>query len=337
MSHARAARRIATAAAYGGGGVGLAGLATYTVLQGEARLARHLVGDWDESFPDANGLYGPATGDPLSLVILGDSIAAGVGLTDPEETTGALLANGLAALSAQPVRLTSVAVSGARSSALGAQAGEALRCEPDLAVIIVGGNDVLHRIKPTQAVRDLDAVVRRLRDAGCAVLVATCPDMGTVRPIIQPLRRVVRRASRRLAAAQTIAVVEAGGRSVSLGDLLGPAFEAEPTEMFGPDKFHPSARGHASAAAALLPSACAVLGRWPESTEESLTGREDVLPVYLAAARAADTSGTEVAGTEVSGKESGPRGRWARLLRPRARRGAEAADASHTGSASEIR
>ena len=39
-------------------------------------------------------------------------------------------------------------------------------------------------------------------------------------------RLLARKWSRDLAAAQTVAVVEAGGRTVSLGDLLGPEFAA---------------------------------------------------------------------------------------------------------------
>ena len=50
--------------------------------------------------------------------------------------------------------------------------------------------------------------------------------------------------SRNLAAAQTIAVVEAGGRTVSLGDMLGPLF-ASRDDLFGDDEFHPSAEGYA--------------------------------------------------------------------------------------------
>ena len=36
-------------------------------------------------------------------------------------------------------------------------------------------------------------------------------------------------------------------------------FEAAPAVLFGPDRFHPSARGYAKAAGALLPSVCAAL------------------------------------------------------------------------------
>ena len=73
--------------------------------------------------------------------------------------------------------------------------------------------------------------VRALRAAGAEVVVGTCPDLGTIQPIQPPLRWLARRWSRQLAAAQTIAVVEAGGRTVSLGDLLGPRVRRRP----GPD------------------------------------------------------------------------------------------------------
>lgn len=321
MSRASRARRFAAAAAYGGGGVGLAGLATIGLLVAEAKLARWIVGQPDEIAPVADGVYGTGTGEPISMVVLGDSIAAGVGVPEPYETPGALLASGISSVSDRPVRLTRVARSGARSTDLEAQVTEALCAEPQLAVIIIGGNDVLRRVSPSIGMRQLDMAVRRLREVGCEVVVGTCPDLGTVEPIIQPLRNLVRYASRQVAAAQTIAVVEAGGRTVSLANLLAPAFLASPREMFGPDRFHPSARGYASAAAALLPSSCEALGLWPEAEIVPDTGRgESVLPIYLAAVEAADKPGTEVTAAQVSGRERGPRGRWARVL-PRRGRG----------------
>jgi hypothetical protein len=184
---------------------------------------------------------------------------------------------------------------------------------------MIGANDVTHRVKPPTAVRHLDHVVRRLRERGAEVVVGTCPDLGTVEPVAQPLRYIARRSSRQLAAAQTIVVVEAGGRTVSLGDILGPEFAASPKEMFGPDRFHPSVAGYASAAAALLPSVCAVLDVWfgaEVETSPDLARGEGVRPIALAAVEAADAAGTEVVGAQVGGRDRGPRGRWA-LLRHR--------------------
>jgi lysophospholipase L1-like esterase len=184
---------------------------------------------------------------------------------------------------------------------------------PDVCVIMIGANDVTHRVPLVTSVRLLSDAVRRLRDAGSQVVVGTCPDLGTIEPVYQPLRWIARRISRQLAAAQTIAVVNLGGRTVSLGDLLGPEFEARPREMFGPDNFHPSAEGYATAAMAVLPTLCATLGLWPEDHRREGVLREGVLPVAEAAVEAAAEGGTEV--TAATGTPSGTRGRWALLNR----------------------
>ncbi|MQA84713.1 MAG: SGNH/GDSL hydrolase family protein [Streptosporangiales bacterium] len=320
MTRAQRARKIAAAAAYGGGGLTLLGAASFALLVAEARLARKWVGTPDGDAPTVDGVYGSGKGDPVSLVMIGDSSAAGIGVYESQDSPAALLADGLSAVAERPVRLINVAKSGAQAKDLDGQVEQALEADPDLAVIMIGANDVTHRVKPSVAVRHLERAVRRLRETGCEVIVGTCPDLGTVEPIAQPLRWLTRRWCRQLAAAQTIAAVEAGGRTVSLGDLLGPEFAANPKEMFGPDRFHPSARGYAAAAAAVLPSMCAALGMWPETEALPDPRRgEGVLPVYLAAAEAVEEPGTEVAGTRVAGKERGPRGRWAMLVRRRQR------------------
>jgi lysophospholipase L1-like esterase len=207
-----------------------------------------------------------------------------------------------------------VGKSGAASVELGDQVDRALKARPDVAVIFVGANDVTTQTPPATAVRHLAKAVRRLREVGAEVIVGTCPDLGTVRPIGQPLRWVTRRWSRQLAAAQTVAVVEAGGRTVAFADLLGPEFATNPGEMFGPDRFHPSDRGYAQAAYAVLPSVCAALGLWPEPHPRRGEGLQTI---YLAAATAAEESGTEVTATRVAGRATGPHGRWVTLFRRR--------------------
>ncbi|QFG24755.1 SGNH/GDSL hydrolase family protein [Actinomadura sp. WMMB 499] len=321
MLRAFTARRIAAAAAYGGGGITALGGATFALVVMEMRLARKIIlATPNGDPPRADGLYGEMYGRaPLSLVVLGDSTAAGLGVHDPAETPAAVLASGLAAMAGRPVRLTNVALPGARSSALGGQVERALEVRPDVAVVMVGANDVTSRVPAADSVRHLAGAVGRLRDAGAQVVAGTCPDLGSVKPLMQPLRWIARRASRQLAAAQTIAVVERGGRSVSIGDLLGREFAADPHTMFSADRYHPSARGYAAAAAALLPSLAAALELEPDLEAWPLRTRigDGVLPVYRAAAAAAELAGTEVSGASVAGRERGPRGRWARLLRRR--------------------
>jgi lysophospholipase L1-like esterase len=325
MGRARRARKIAATAAYGGGrlaaGIGTLGMLGYGLLKAEAKVARRLVGQPFDGAPDDDGTYGAGIGEPVELVVLGDSSAAGMGADHRYQTVGAIIANGVSALTGRPVHLTNCAVVGSESSGLELQLANALDqvAHPHVAVIMIGANDVTHRIDKSIAVRHLGDAVRRLRDLGTEVVVGTCPDLGTIQPIPQPLRLIGRRWSRDMAAAQTVAVVEAGGRTVSLGDLLGPEFAQRPHEMFSADRFHPSPAGYARAAAALLPSVYAALGVWEGSPREEPvpdTRRgEGVGPVAIAAEYAVRDPGTEVSATEIAGQSRGPRGRWAVLLR----------------------
>lgn len=176
--------------------------------------------------PHGDGVYrstGPADGRsaPFTLAVLGDSTAVGYGTSTPEELPGVLLARRVAATLDGPVRLSTHGRVGAESAELLDQVEAALADHPDV-----------------------------------AVLVATCPDFGVIAPIPQPLRTVVMRWSRRLAALQERAVLAAGGVPVAIGRLVSPAFRGDP-EMFFADGFHPSAAGYRRAVDALEPEVVA--------------------------------------------------------------------------------
>jgi len=316
VTKAAAARKLASAAAYGGGGVSALGGLIYGLLRVEATIARRTIGGTrEEPPPDATGWYGRGRPGPaIKMAVLGDSGAAGYGVARVEETPGAVLASALAEIADRRVHLRSYAFVGAQSADLGGQIDRALPTEPDVAIILIGVNDVTHRMLPAQSVRNLVEGVIRLREAGTEVIVGTCPDLGTVEPVAPPLRQVGRAWSRRLATAQTIAVVEAGGRTVSLGTILGPEFAAAPALLFGPDRFHPSADGYRRLAEVLLPSTLAVLGltRAEELQPEAYRG-EGVMPVATAAVQAVATPGTELDGIEVGGQRRGVRGLWVEL------------------------
>lgn len=306
-------RRAATVAAYTGGAIAASGVVTAGVLIGQAYLARMTIPGAESPPPRADGVYGlEHPGEPLRLAVLGDSTAAGYGVGSRAETTGALLATGIVTAAGRPVRLHCPAVVGATSAMLEPQVEAAVERGVDLAVILVGANDVTTNAATTTAARHLHDAVATLRRAGAEVVVATCPDLGTIQPIRPPLRWLARRWSRQLAAAQTVATVEAGGRTVSLGDLLGPEFARAPGTMFGADRFHPSAEGYRAAVAAVLPTTLAALGV-PSGTGPAVTA--PVRSLAQAATAAAARPGTEVAGAEVDGEPRGALGRWAQLRR----------------------
>lgn len=86
-------------------------------------------------------------------------------------------------------------------------------------------------------------------------MVGTCPDLGALRPVPQPLRVLGSRLSRQLAAAQADVAREVGAEAVSLRRAVGEFFITEPDDMFSLDRFHPSALGYRRTADALVPVA----------------------------------------------------------------------------------
>jgi hypothetical protein len=116
--------------------------------------------------------------------------------------------------------------------------------------------------------------------------------------------------------------VRAGGRTVSLGDLLGPIFDGR-RDLFADDQFHPSAAGYAEAVRAILPSCLDALGLRTRSRSASAFTTRRAKPVEKAAAQAAARPGSEVAGTEPHGAQR-RRGPVAQLRRRRTRSATEA-------------
>jgi len=252
----RTRERLAAAGLLGGA-VGLgATLGARWVLQHQAGVARRLIGKpLGEEALDADRVWKKRYGDPLDLLVLGDSIAAGLGADLPRETFGARLSRKVAKRVGRSVRLRTGAVVGSESSDLEAQlAALPASYRPDVAVIVVGGNDVTHRVPVAIAVGHLERCIVALQERGAAVVVGTCPDLGALRPVPQPLRTLGSRASRQLALAQQDTAVRLGAHAVSLATAVGPFFITNPDEMFSLDRFHPSSAGYQRTAAAMLPA-----------------------------------------------------------------------------------
>lgn len=266
----RALRLVALATGTAGG---LSG-AAYGLLNGQSRYARYVIGPPDGGplcadgyhLPDGTGPVPPAElpphGTPVEFAVLGDSTAAGLGVDFPDELPGVRLARGLAAELERPVHLRTYAMIGTTSRQLGAQVDAALPTRPRVTLILVGANDVTSRLSTLDSAALLRNAVARLVEDNVAVVVGTCPDLGAIRPIPQPLRSLARALSLKLGRAQRQAVEAGGGYAVPLADLLAPEFLTRPTEFFSKDRFHPSAAGYEAATTVLLPTMCAAIGEW---------------------------------------------------------------------------
>lgn len=281
----RVLRGLGVAAVAAAGSVG-ASRGAYELLAAQARIARKVIPK-PTTWPfNGDGLYLPGASAPqpwrlgmhadLELMIFGDSTAAGLGASSREELPGVLIAKGLAEESGQSVRLSTKAIVGASSKGLWSQI-EAMQItggRPDVSVILIGGNDITARNGLSASAARLGEAVQTLVDSGSKVVVGTCPDLGVVQPVPQPLRSIMHAWSLRLAALQAHQVRAAGGIPVPLSETLTPELRDRPDHFFSADQFHPNSAGYELAAAILLPPTLIALGVWDEDAADGRTATE---------------------------------------------------------------
>jgi lysophospholipase L1-like esterase len=178
-------------------------------------------------------------------VALGDSLSEGLGDPLPGGRT-----RGWAALLAERLRsdepdleFLNLAVRGYMARhALRHQLEPALRFEPDLVSVFIGGNDVLLRplFRPERFAEDYEALVTPFVGRDATVVLSTLPDLTACSPLPHPFRAVLRR---RLIAANTV-IEQAAHRH---GTVLLDAWSDPRTRrhaMWSIDRIHPSASGH---------------------------------------------------------------------------------------------
>lgn len=276
---------IALATAGALASTGTAYLGARNLLVGQATKARTVIPKaWDIP-PRADGVYTPGGGPAerwhrgtsvdLHLMIFGDSTATGYGCMSAEEVPGVLVARGLADQTGKRIRLSTKAIVGATSKGVSGQVDAMFVAgpPPDLAVMMIGANDVTALNGITPSARRLGKTVTKLRARGAVVVVGTCPDLGVITAIPQPLRSLAHARTSRLARAQAAAVRSAGGTAVPLANLLAHEFRATPELMFSADGFHPSPTAYALAAAQLLVALCDALGQEVRSPVLNLASR----------------------------------------------------------------
>lgn len=206
-----------------------------------------------DSAPPIGEVRGADDAPSLRLAVLGDSTAAGLGVTERADTVAGRLAAALAG-DGHRVTVDGLAVVGSRVADLAPQVSRALsHGSPDIAVILIGANDATHFTRRSSVSDDLAAAVRRLRASGVPVIVGSCPDLGAVRAYLQPLRQLAAWQGHRIARAQSRGARQEGAVVVDLAAETGPVFRADPGTL-SEDLFHPSADGYRLWAAALLPA-----------------------------------------------------------------------------------
>ena len=196
------------------------------------------------------------------FLVLGDSLAFGTGADSPEHTLGARLTRTLEQ-AGETVELQVVAVPGATSVDLAAQVRRAAGFDADVALLVVGANDLTRQVPPARAAAALGSAVRELRERGAQVLVVPTPDLSSVAWVPPAFRSVVAALCDRLRAGQTSAAEAVGGVVAAVAPELSGRFAAEPV-LFSADRFHPSSAGYALVADALAPPLLDLVSRLAE-------------------------------------------------------------------------
>jgi acyl-CoA thioesterase I len=192
-------------------------------------------------------------GPGLRMVWVGDSTAAGVGASSPEQALPRQVAAGLG----RPAAVSVLAVSGATvADVLRTQVRRVAALRPDVVLVSVGANDTTHLTARGEFRRHYEELVARLSGptagGGMQVVLLGVPDMGAIPRFAQPLRAVAGWRGEHLDA--EIAAVAAAHEApyVDIAGPTGPAFRRHPDRYFSADRFHPSDAGYALWARAVL-------------------------------------------------------------------------------------
>ncbi|MFD8754214.1 SGNH/GDSL hydrolase family protein [Kitasatospora sp. NPDC059577] len=182
-------------------------------------------------------------GELTRFVALGDSLTEGVGDAVDEGWRGwaAVLAHSLVP-DGREAEFTNLAHSGALTVDLTTgQVPAALALRPQLAAVVVGGNDTLRAgFDIRRTTLELDAALGELSGHGAVLLTACLPDPGPLLRLPAPLARPL---ARRMRAVNTVVhALTARHRAVHLHLAELPWLEER--RLLSVDRLHPSAEGH---------------------------------------------------------------------------------------------
>jgi len=188
---------------------------------------------------DHDALVGDGLGEPLRLVVLGDSAAAGHGISDAADAMPQRIGVQLAKATGRRVEARSFAVSGATTGDVRRFQAPRLRDgSADVVVLNVGVNDALARRIPSDLDDQTVALVEVVRDhvPAAHVVFVEAPDLSNAPGIPWATGRFVGRRCRRVRDMQRAVVPGTGVPLVELPDRLDP-------DGFGLDGFHPGPAG----------------------------------------------------------------------------------------------
>jgi lysophospholipase L1-like esterase len=217
----------------------LAALPTAPVLLAQAKRLRR---DTPRLADAAQPWVGEVSGDdPLTLLVIGDSTAAGVGALTQDEALPGNLARALAVRTGQGIRWRAMGENGATARDLRERyLKEATGASYDFVFLTVGANDALGIRSRGAFTKDMRAILERLRASSpnAQILVSSLPAFIRFELLPNPLRFNLYLHSMSL---------EDGARAVVArmpGIHMSPPPPPYADGFFATDLFHPSATGY---------------------------------------------------------------------------------------------
>ena len=204
----------------------------------------------------AGGLVGPRGAAPVRVVWLGDSLAAGLGVDDVDDTPARLVARMLE----QPVELSVLAVPGSRAVDVLERQLPRLAPDADLVVLSVGANDVASRASRNDFAFRFEAILHAIAPRPTVVL--SLPDMTMADRMPQPLRTIAGLRARWFEQARArVAARHAHVVSVDIASRPAGVSRRAGRAMLSADRFHPGAEGYRVWAERIADACHAVLHR----------------------------------------------------------------------------
>lgn len=204
-----------------------------------------------EVLPEAagpkRGTVGGRTDAGEHVVVVGESTAAGCGASTHDAAFAGAFARARRRRYGHPVTWTVHARNGATVRAVRHSLLPGVDGAFDIAVLLIGVNDVLTRTPLAQWRAGLSAVLDELASRGRAVVMAGVPPFATFPALPNPLRRYLAERGHALdAVANDVCATRERVQWVASSDLIpsDPAF-------FARDGFHPSSEGYAQWADAM--------------------------------------------------------------------------------------
>jgi lysophospholipase L1-like esterase len=233
-----AVRHVGRATLFGAG-------ALATTLAAEVVAAKRRRFLPSEPVLEISGVVGAEDGEPLVLVVLGDSSVAGVGADSVEDTLTYGVAKALS--DRHRVVLHALGVSGSKlCNVVGEQLPQVAGLDPDIVLVCVGTNDVTHGTTFREARQQLRLLADGLATVapGAVVVVSGLPPAETALAFRRPLRDLL---GLRASAFTRIYRAELARFGITVFDIAREARKAfrGRKEMFSSDLFHPSSAGYA--------------------------------------------------------------------------------------------